>query len=80
MTRRIWEGVVKSRPSGQRDTIVVAVSSYKKHPKYGKYIREVRKYAVHDELGCQVGDKVEIAEVPRISKTKSKIVIGRMAP
>lgn len=54
-----------------KDTIVVAVSSYEKHPKYGKFIKKRKKFKVHDEGNkAQVGEKVTIVETKPISKEK----------
>ena len=53
-------------------TVVVAVSRYIKHPKYGKYYTTTKRYKAHDENGdFAVGDKVEIEEVRPISKDKT---------
>lgn len=54
-----------------KDTVVVAVERYVKHPKYKKYIKRMKKYHVHDEGNTSaVGDKVTIEETNPISKTK----------
>ena len=43
----------------------------KKHPKYGKYLRQKTRFYAHDDSNAaQVGDRVEIAETRPISKTK----------
>jgi small subunit ribosomal protein S17 len=66
---RIFSGVVVS--SKMKDTIIVSVARYVKHPKYLKYIRRVKKYSVHDEGNTHAeGDKVKIKECRPISKTK----------
>ena len=52
-------------------TVTVLVERRVKHPLYGKYVVKSKKYHAHDEIGCQEGDKVEIAETRPISKTKS---------
>jgi ribosomal protein S17 len=79
MTLRTWSGIVCSKPANQETTCMVQVSTLKKHPKYGKYIKVMRKYIVHDTLSCPVGAEVIIQEVPkRISKTKSKTIIRRV--
>jgi len=68
--RRVLSGVVVSNK--MKDTTVVAVSSYVKHAKYGKYIRRRTKIGVHDEHNQSgVGDVIEIAECRPRSKTKS---------
>ena len=53
-------------------TVTVLVERRVKHPLYGKYVVESKKYHAHDEANqCGVGDKVEIAETLPMSKTKS---------
>ena len=52
-------------------TIVVSVSHFIKHPKYGKFYSKSKKYKVHDENNkYKIGDKVEIIETRPISKDK----------
>ena len=59
-----------------KDTIVVSVERYTKHPRYGKYIRSRKKYKVHD-LGNtkKIGEKVVFKETAPISKDKKFILI-----
>lgn len=53
-------------------TVTFLVERRVKHPLYGKYVVESKKYHAHDEANeCGVGDKVEIAETRPLSKTKS---------
>ena len=53
-------------------TVTVLVERRVKHPLYGKYVVESKKYHAHDEANeCGGGDKVEIAETRPLSKTKS---------
>ena len=70
--RRI--GIVQS---DKRDkTRSVAVSYSVKHPKYGKYMRRRTVLQVHDEGNeSAAGDRVEVAECRRISKTKSWVLV-----
>ncbi len=57
-------------------TIVVAVSAFKTHPKYGKKYRATKKYKAHDEEGkYKTGDVVEIVSCRPISKGKSYRVL-----
>lgn len=57
-------------------TIVVAVTTTKRHPLYGKVIRVVKKYKAHDEDNqYQVGDRVTIIESRPISRQKRWAVI-----
>lgn len=51
-------------------TAVVVVERKKVHPVYKKAIKSSKKYHVHDEIGVKIGDKVKIAEIRPISKTK----------
>ena len=52
-------------------TVVVSVSRFVKHPKYGKYYKVSKKYKAHDpENKHKVGDAVEIVETRPISKDK----------
>ncbi|MFH0969545.1 MAG: 30S ribosomal protein S17 [Patescibacteria group bacterium] len=52
-------------------TIVVAVDSFKTHPKYVKKYRSTKKYKVHDlENKYKVGDVVEFVACQPVSKDK----------
>ena len=52
-------------------TIVVAVNSYKSHPKYHKKYKVTQKFYAHDEKNaCQIGEKVTIKESRPLSKLK----------
>lgn len=52
-------------------TVVVAVESFKTHPKYIKKYRSTKKYKIHDpENKAKVGDVVEFVECKPISKDK----------
>lgn len=73
-TKKVMEGVVTS--SSMDKTIVVVVSRYVKHPKYGKFINRSKKYKVHDEENTyKVGDKVSFVETRPISKDKHFTVV-----
>lgn len=57
-------------------TIVVSVSRFVKHPKYGKFYNVSKKYKAHDEENkYKIGDKVEIVETRPISKDKKFKVV-----
>jgi small subunit ribosomal protein S17 len=57
-------------------TIVVAVQSFKTHPKYLKKYQSTKKYKVHDEENkFKKGDKVEFVSCKPLSKNKSHRVI-----
>ncbi|MCC7357884.1 MAG: 30S ribosomal protein S17 [Anaerolineales bacterium] len=49
-------------------TIVVQVDSRQRHPLYGKVVNRAARFKAHDELGCQLGDTVQIVESKPISK------------
>lgn len=67
--KRVLSGVVVS--SAMKDTAVVSVSRYVKHPKFKKFIRRVKKYKAHDPGNTvAVGEKVSIEETRPISKEK----------
>lgn len=73
---KIFSGTVVS--DKMKDTIVVSVERYDKHPKYGKFINKRKKFKVHDAGNTtKVGDKVQIVETRPISKDKSfKLLIS----
>lgn len=63
------EGVVISNKMDK--TIVVRVERLVKHPIFHKYVKRFMKYKAHDEgNGCQMGDRVMIAESRPLSKEK----------
>ena len=65
----ILSGVVVS--SKMNKTVVVSVSRFVKHPKYGKFYKINKKYKAHDEESkYKTGDRVEITETKPISKDK----------
>lgn len=73
--KKVMEGVVTSDKMNK--TIVVSVSRFVKHPKYGKYMTIDKKYKVHDEDNTfKVGDKVSFVESRPISKDKSFVVVN----
>jgi small subunit ribosomal protein S17 len=52
-------------------TVVVEISSTKRHPLYGKVVRSSKRLKAHDEKNeCRVGDLVEIVESKPFSKEK----------
>ncbi|MFZ2523019.1 MAG: 30S ribosomal protein S17 [Minisyncoccia bacterium] len=67
--KRTLTGVVVS--TKMKDTVVVEVNRFVKHPKYGKYFKSTKKYKAHDAGNTKVvGDKVSIVECAPISKDK----------
>jgi len=68
-SRKTMVGVVTS--DKMKDTIVVKVSHFIKHPKYGKYVSRDKKFKVHDAGNTKkIGDKVTVVECAPISKDK----------
>ncbi len=52
-------------------TVVVTVERTVRHPRYGKVMRRVKKYKVHDgENACRIGDQVLIVEARPLSREK----------
>jgi small subunit ribosomal protein S17 len=68
--KKTLSGVVVS--DKMKDTVVVVVERYVKHPKYQKYQQSRKKYKVHDAGNtAKVGDKVVIEETRPISRHKT---------
>lgn len=66
---QVMSGIVTS--TKMKDTIVVSVGRFVKHPKYGKYVTIDKKFKAHDAGNtAHVGDKVTIEECAPISKDK----------
>ena len=62
-------GVVSSNK--MEKSIVVSEVKRTKHPMYGKYVLNTKKYVAHDENNdCNEGDKVKIMETRPLSKSK----------
>jgi len=60
-------------------TVVVKVSRYVKHPKYGKYYSIDKKYKAHDENNeYKIDDMVEIVSAKPMSKDKSFVVTKKI--
>ena len=73
LNRKTLSGVVVS--DKMQKTVVVAVTTYKKHPKYQKYAKSTKKYKAHDEANeAKIGDTVRIRECRPISKDKTFFV------
>jgi len=68
MAKKLTGKVVSNK---MKDTVVVLVERYEKHPKYGKFIKSSKKFKAHDAGNTkQIGDKVSIVETKPISKDK----------
>ncbi|KAA0228457.1 MAG: 30S ribosomal protein S17 [Fimbriimonadales bacterium] len=66
--RKVRDGVVLSNKMDK--TVVVRVQRRVQHPLYGKTVLRSRRFKAHDEIGCDVGDYVEIVETRPLSKEK----------
>ena len=67
--RKVREGLVVSDKMDK--TVVVSVEDRRKHPRYGKVMRQTARLKAHDENNeCGVGDRVQIMETRPLSATK----------
>ena len=73
---KVLKGVVVSNK--MKDTVVISINSFKKHPKYGKYIKRQNKIMAHD-LGnkCKEGQMIKIVESKPVSKNKRFTVLEK---
>jgi small subunit ribosomal protein S17 len=70
--RRRLTGVVTSNK--MMKTVVVEIVRTYRHPLYGKVVHLSKRVKAHDELGCEIGDKVQIVESAPISREKRWVV------
>ena len=70
--RRRMTGVVTSNK--MMKTVVVKIDRTYRHPLYRKVVHASSKVKAHDELGCKIGDMVEIVESAPISREKAWVV------
>lgn len=70
--RRRLTGVVKSNK--MMKTVVVEISRSYRHPIYKKVVHLTKRVKAHDEIGCNVGDKVQIVETRPLSAEKRWVV------
>lgn len=69
LSRRLTGRVVSNKTD---KTITVLIERRVKHPLYGKFISQSKKYRVHDANNeYETGDTVMIEECRPMSKTKS---------
>ncbi|MBL8047347.1 MAG: 30S ribosomal protein S17 [Chthonomonas sp.] len=66
--RKVRQGVVSSNK--MEKTVVIKLVRRVRHPLYGKTVLKTEKFKAHDELGCDIGDRVEIMETRPLSKEK----------
>jgi len=70
--RRRLTGVVTSNKMTK--TVVVEIARTFRHPLYRKVVHLSKRVKAHDELGCQIGDKVQIVESRPLSREKRWVV------
>jgi len=66
--RRRITGTVTSNKMTK--TVVVEITRKYRHPLYKKVVHSSKRVKAHDEIGCQIGDKVQIVESRPLSRTK----------
>lgn len=66
--RRRLIGVVTSNK--MQKTVVVEITRSFRHPLYRKVVHLSKRVKAHDEIGCQVGDEVQIVETRPLSREK----------
>ena len=70
--RRRIIGVVTSNKMTK--TVVVEITRKFRHPLYRKVVHSSKRVKAHDEIGCQVGDEVQIVESRPLSSDKRWVV------
>jgi small subunit ribosomal protein S17 len=70
--RRRMTGVVTSNKMDK--TVIVEISRTYRHRLYKKVVHSRMHVMAHDELGCQLGDQVQIVESQPISRHKRWVV------
>jgi small subunit ribosomal protein S17 len=55
-------------------TVVVEFTRKYRHPLYKKVVYSSKRVKAHDELGCQVGDEVQVVESRPLSRDKRWVV------
>ncbi len=70
--RRRITGIVTSNKMTK--TVVVEITRKYRHPLYKKVVHSSNRVKAHDEIGCQVGDEVQIVESAPLSRDKRWVV------
>ena len=70
--RRRMTGVVTSNKMTK--TVVVEITRVFRHPLYRKVVHSSKRVKAHDEIGCQIGDQVQIVESRPLSRDKRWVV------
>jgi small subunit ribosomal protein S17 len=73
---KIFSGKIVS--TKMKDTAVVLVERYTKHPKYGKFLKRQKKFMAQDTGNKhKEGEVVEIMETKPISKNKRFVILEK---
>lgn len=70
--RRRLIGVVRSNK--MMKTVVVEIVRTYRHPLYRKVVHLNKRVKAHDEMGCEIGDTVQIVESQPLSRDKRWVV------
>lgn len=70
--RRRIIGLVTSNK--MQKTVSVKIDRKYKHPVYKKVVNTSKNVLAHDEMGCQIGDRVVIVESQPLSRRKQWVV------
>jgi small subunit ribosomal protein S17 len=70
--RRRIVGMVTSNKMTK--TVVVEIVRKFRHPLYKKVVYSSKRVKAHDEIGCQIGDRVQIVESRPYSRDKRWVV------
>jgi small subunit ribosomal protein S17 len=70
--RRRMTGVVTSNKMIK--TVVVEVTRVFRHPLYRKVVHSSKHVKAHDEIGCKIGDRVQLVESRPLSRDKRWVV------
>ncbi len=74
-TKKVLKGIVVSDKMDK--TVVVEVTRFVEHKKYGKRLKKTKNYKAHDENNSKkIGDVVEIEETKPMSHDKHFKVIA----
>lgn len=76
MSVKTFKGKVISNK--MQKTVVVAVESPKKHPKYNKSIKNTTKLKARDDIGVMINDEVIIEECKPFSKNVAFKVLSKI--
>jgi len=55
-------------------TVVVEITRKYRHPLYKEVVYSSKRVKAHDEMGCQIGDEVQIVESRPLSRDKRWVV------